>query len=219
MSAAGFRFAFSLKNGEGPVLDFSSNAAAFRSALSDAAQRQLPFAIAMAINDTVVDVKHNTEKRMDREMDRPTPFTKRGLFQRRASRFRLEGVVGFKPIQKGYLLKLETGGVRRPKGRAILVPVNQRLNKYGNMTRRAVAIARGKKNTFSGTPGRKTGNARNAGIYQRMKGGKLRLLVAYEGEVKYKKKTNFERNAKITAERRLPNHLRTRMLQAWNTRR
>ena len=202
------------------MFEVTSNAVAFRAALSDAAQRQLPFAVAMAINDTAADVKNNAQKRLLKDLDRPTPFTQRGLFVRRASKNRLEGVVGFRPIQRRYLMKLETGGVRRPKGRAILVPVNQRLNKYGNMTRRAVANLRAKPNVFSGAPGRKvSGNARNAGLYQRMKGGKLRLLVAYESSVKYEKKTYFERNAKITAERRLPNHLRTRMLQAWNTRR
>jgi len=209
------------------MFDITSNEAAFRSALSDAAQRQLPFAIAMAINDTVADVERNTIKRMDREMDRPTPFTKRGLYKRRASKNRLVGVVGYKPIQKGYLMKLETGGVRRPKGRAILVPVNQRLNKYGNMTRGAIARLHADKDVFSGSVKGVSGLWRRPKRGRQRKGGygakgntkSPTLLVAYKDSVKYRKKTNFERNAKLTAERRLPNHLRTRMLQAWNTRR
>jgi len=202
------------------VLNVTSNYAAFSAALSDTAQRQLPFAVAQAINDTAADVKANAEKRLIKDLDRPTPFTRRALFQRRASKNRLVGVVGFKPVQRRYLMRLETGGVRRPKGRAILVPVNQRLNKYGNMTRNAVSRLRSKKNVFSGTPGaRGSGVSAKAGIYQRMKSGRLKLLVAYEDTAKYEKKMHFERNAKITAEQRLPSHIRRRFLTAWNTRR
>jgi len=92
-----------------------------------------------------------------------------------------------------------TGGKRRAKRRAVGVPVNQRLDKYGNMPRGALKRALAKPDVFSGTVNGV------AGVWQRPKRGRrrtkqgpqkgrtgtvgarkgLKLLAAYKAAVDY----------------------------------
>ena len=168
-------------------------------------------------------MKLDEERRLPAQLDRPTPFTRRGLFVQRASKRRPIAVIAFKTIQARYLEKLATGGVRRPRGRALLVPVNQRRNQYGNMTRGTVARLLAKKDVFSGAPGGSTNGSgqgrRTGGIYQRLRNGRLRLLVAYADRATYEKQLTFRRDARRQAERVLPAHLARRLAQAWESRR
>ncbi len=184
-------------------LAITHNIRSFRKGFVDKTQRQLPFAISLAINDTAADVKQNTERRLDRVLDRPTPFTRRGLFLLRARKTRLRSTVGFKDIQAGYLEAQEEGGVRRPKrgGRAILIPVGARLNRYGNMAQRAVARMLARPDTFSGRIGAV------GGIWQRKRDGSVKLLVAYESQARYRPRLGFVAGADKTARARFQTHL------------
>jgi hypothetical protein len=191
---------------------------AFESQLTDFARRQLPFAAALALNDTAAQVKTATERGLERDFDRPTAFTRRSLYLRRASKARLEAEVGAKSIQAGYLKYQVAGGVRRPRGRAIVVPVNQRRNAYGNMPKGAVRRALSSGRAFSGRAGK------TAGVFQRpskaasRRGhGRLKLLVAYESKVRYRPRLRFYDTANKSARgafrpaflRRLQEALRT----------
>ncbi len=168
---------------------------------------QLPFAVALGINDTARAVKENEERALDRDLDRPTPFTRRGLAVARASKRRLSGAVGFKRIQSQYLGWQAKGGTRRAKRRAVVVPVGQRRNKYGNMPRGALKRVLAKPNVFSGKVGG------TAGIWQRPKPGGgagsargkkgLRLLALYRDSVDYRPRLGFERRAYVTARREI----------------
>jgi hypothetical protein len=111
---------------------FQSNIREVERGLSDFAKRQLPFAVSLALNDTAADVAKNAEKGLAKRLDRPTPFTRRAFAVLRSSRARLAAAVFAKDAQAAYLRFQEEGGERRPKGRAIVVPVNVRLNKFGN---------------------------------------------------------------------------------------
>ena len=134
----------------------------------------MPFAAALGINDALTLVRAKSPSVLERDLDRPTPFTKRGIFVQRASKGKLFGVVGFKDVQAGYLKLQVEGGERTPKGRALIVPVGQRLNKYGNIPRGAVARSVANSNVFAGKiKGR-------AGIYRRNRSGRVKLLVAFE---------------------------------------
>ena len=53
--------------------------------LSDLGRKQLPFAAAMTLNDVAADVKEDEARGIEETFDRPTPYTKRGLYLRRAS--------------------------------------------------------------------------------------------------------------------------------------
>lgn len=172
--------------------------------LSDFARNQLPFATALAVNEVLQDVVRNTQKRMRRVIDRPTPFTLRGFAIRRASKRRLVGQVFAKDIQGAYLRWLETGGTRAPKGRANLVPVGARLNKFGNLPRGAIGRTLARPKVFSGSP---KGRPGAGGIYQRMGRGRnahLRLLVHYAARSRYRPALKFIESATKTTAARLP---------------
>lgn len=164
--------------------------------LSDFALRQLPFATSLALNDTALAIERNTLKALDRTLDRPTPFTRRGLLVLRSSKSRLWADVLFKDVQAEYLRWQEGGGTRGPKGRAIPVPVTLRRNAFGNMGRRAVRTAAARPDVFSGRPG---GGRLKPGLYQRLPQGGLRLLVAFEARVDYKPRLGFGDGAERTA--------------------
>lgn len=115
------------------------NTKEFERSLSDLAKRQLPFALSVAINDTLREVLRNTIKRMRRNLDRPTPFTLRAFALRRANKRTLRGVVFAKDVQAGYLKYAEDGGTRTPRGRVLLQPKAARKAIAGPFQR----IARG----------------------------------------------------------------------------
>lgn len=174
------------------MIDVKADFRAAERVLSDLGRKQLPFAMAMAINETAMVVKEAEAEEIGAVFDRPTRFTQNGLFVARASKSRLTATVGVKRIQAGYLELQVTGGTRRPKGQALVVPVNARLNAYGNLPRRAVAGMKRKKGAFVAS--RSSGTRLPAGIYQRTgrKGrGGLKMLVAFEPRASYRARYRF----------------------------
>lgn len=188
------------------MLQMSVDTRAIERRLNSVAKSQLPFAVALGINDVAGQIKEAEETALARDLDRPAPFTKRGLAVQRATKRKLSAAVGFKRIQADYLALQATGGTRRAKRRAVVVPVNQRLNKYGNMPKGALKRALAKPDVFSGTVNGV------AGVWQRPKRSKrrtksggygsgrvgtvgarkgLRLLAAYEDAVKYSPRLKF----------------------------
>lgn len=200
----------------------------FERGLNRLERKQLPFAASLALNQTVLDIKGNTERRLTKDLDRPTPFTKRGIFTTRSTKRNLVAEVGFKNIQAKYLRWQQDGGTRYPKGRAIVVPVASvvgfKRNKYGNMTRNAVKRALNDPRNFSGTV------KGVAGIWRRPKRGKQRkgangakgnntltLLAAYRSSARYTSKMDFEGGAYKTAKVRLPHNLQVSFAKAMTT--
>jgi hypothetical protein len=184
--------------------------------LSDLGRKQLPFATAMALNDTAESVKRVEELEIDRAFDRPTPFTRRALYMRRASKGRLTAQVGVKSLQAKYLKLQATGGVRRPAGSALVVPVSARKNKYGNLARGAVKKSLKRADVFvAGKRRGKTGHLR-AGVYQRPKrsGQPLKLLVAFEPRAEYSPRWDFQSLAMRRASGVFPDRFKARLVQA-----
>lgn len=196
------------------MLEMSVDMRAIERRLNGLAATQLPFAVALGINDVAGQISEAEQSSLARDLDRPAPFTKRGLFVSRASKRRLVGVVGFKRVQASYLEAQATGGKRRAKGKAVVVPVGQRLNKYGNMPRGALKRALAKPDVFSGTV------KGVAGIWQRPQRGKrrtksggaqsgrtatvgkrkgLRLLAIYKDNVNYSPRLKFVPRAHVKA--------------------
>lgn len=156
--------------------------------------KQLPFAIARALTETARDsVKPAIEKRIETAFDNPTPFTKKGVGWVGATKARLVATVLIKPIQADYLKLQETGGTRKPKGRALVIPSQIRLNKYGNIPRRKLQQLLQKPNVFSGRVGGV------GGVWQRMKGGKLKLLARYADSADYEPRFDFAKTAEARA--------------------
>ena len=199
------------------MISISADIAAAERMLSDIARTQLPFATALALNDTAADVKAREERSLGEDLDGPTPFTKRGLFVRRASKRTLTASVGVKDLQAGYLKYQVKGGTRTPKGRAIPVPVSLRLNKYGNMPRGALGRLGAKKGTFATSPGKLATRHLAPGIYQRGRKGAVKMLVAFEPRAQYKPKWSFVSHAERTARAGFQGHFITRLRQALAT--
>jgi hypothetical protein len=187
------------------MFDVRHNIAEVERGLSDLARRELPFALSLAINETLGDVKKNTERKLPRQVDRPTPFTLRGLGLRRSTKRRLAGAVLFKDVQAAYLRWLARPGTRRPEGGAIVMPVAQKLNRYGNIPRRALARAVARPDTFATGRGDPARSHLPGGIYRRLRSGRLRMLAAFEPAATYdERRLRFQEDARKTAEARLP---------------
>lgn len=201
-------------------LDFSADFKQLDRALSDVMQRQLPFAMMLSLNDTAEEVKAAEERELDKTFDRPTPFTKRGVYVKRASKSTLTATVGMKPVQAGYLRLQASGGIRLPKRRALVIGAGLRRNKYGNLPKGAVKRAEAKGNTFVARK-RGAGAHLAPGLYQRGKGargrGKIKLLVAFEPRAQYKKRLEFQPVALNKARSVYEGHLVRRLKQAQAT--
>jgi hypothetical protein len=130
------------------------------------AQKQVRFSAAVALTRTAQKVRDAMPAVMDRELDRPTPFTKRGMFVTAARKDNLQAVVGFMDRQAGYLKYQIAGGTRTPTARGIKLPGNIELNSFGNIPRGL--IDKLKASAQDGTLGR--GIARKLGVGNRRKG-------------------------------------------------
>lgn len=189
----------------------SVDTTAIERGLNNVARSQLPFAVALGINDVAGQIRDAEQTSLSRDLDRPTPFTKRGMFVARASKRKLIGVVGFKRIQAGYLATQATGGTRRAKRRAIVVPVGARLNKYGNMPRGSIKRALGKPDVFSGTINGvagiwkrpKRGARRGGGVGTKGSRKGLKLLAVYKSSVTYSPRLKFVPRARTLATREI----------------
>lgn len=190
--------------------------------LSDLGRKQLPFATALALNDTAGDVKLAEEAEIERTFDRPTPFTKRALYLRRASKNRLVARVGVRRIQAEYLRLQVTGGTRRPAGQALIVPVGARLNKYGNLPKGALSRLKARKGVFVASRRKAKTAGKAPGIYQRTRArrgqpGGLKMLVAFEPRATYRARFRFGPLAMTEGRRVFEGHFVARLKQAIRT--
>lgn len=199
------------------MISFADNIAEFERGLSDLAQNQLPFAVALALNDTAQDVDRAWITHLRRRLDRPTPFTMRGVRRGRASKTRLTAFVAFKDVQARYLARLQKGGTRRPAGRALLVPVRQRLNKYGNMPRGSLVRSLAKKGVFAGKVNGKGGVYQRPTKRQAKAGIGPKLLVSFQPRAEYRKTLNLQRAAQGAARSGFPRHFAKRFKEALRT--
>lgn len=193
----------------------ASNAREVVRGLNDTARNQMPFAVALAINEVLGDIRKNWEKRLRRKIDRPTPFTLRAFAVRRATKRSLTGMVFAKRIQADYLHWLEEGGNRHPKKRAIIVPARARLNRYGNLPKGALKRHLADTKVFSGKP---KGGRRPAGIWRRTgENTHLELLVYYAGQARYSAGLKLIEGAAKTAHARLPDAIYRALRRAMAT--
>lgn len=202
------------------MLSIKADVDAAERMLSDIGRKQLPFATAMALNDTAADVKEREERGIEQEFDRPTPFTKRALYVRRATKSRLAAQVGVKPVQAEYLRLQVTGGVRRPKRRALVVPAGARLNRYGNLPKGALGRLGKRANVFATSQGKRRAAHLPPGIYQRTggrAGGRVKMLVAFEPRASYAARWQFHPVAMRRARAVFFDHFVGRMRQAMAT--
>jgi hypothetical protein len=151
-------------------------------ALDDAARKQLPFATAQAINATAEKVRLAQRDNMREVLDEPTPFTLNSVAVKRATKANQVALVYVKPVAAAYLLPYEIGGKNKLNSKALLKPINAKVNQYGNLPRNLVRRLASKPNTFIGKVQTKRGLI--DGVWQRSKKtrGKaagLKLMVEF----------------------------------------
>lgn len=66
-----------------PGFDIRSNVKEFERGLTRVQRDQLPFALFLAVNETAEAAVRHNQRQMGRHIDRPKPFTKRGLYARK----------------------------------------------------------------------------------------------------------------------------------------
>lgn len=174
-------------------------------------RKQIPFATAKALTDTAKEVQQKEVEQLEKDIDRPAPFTKRGFYIRRATKNNLVSVIGIKDIQAKYLGLQVEGGTQTPANKAIVRPANLKLNKYGNLTKGRIKKLLARPDTFSGTV------KGVPGIWQRNKKGGLKLLVRYKAKQQHTKRFKFYETAASEAKQRFPVHLKRNIALALKT--
>ena len=163
-------------------------------------KKQIPFATARAITQTLQIARKDVIRQLDKDINKPTPFTRRGFRVDGANKKTLTGRLFILPKQHEYLKWQIFGGVRLPRGVALAMrpakpgPGRIRLNRFGNVPPAQQArqqLARGAFSaTINGVAGiwkapkkTKTGKTR--------KGSKFQLLLAYETQAVYRPRYRF----------------------------
>lgn len=146
--------------------------------------KQVPFASALALTGLAKGVQLAEAEQVVETFDSPTPFTQKAFAIVPAKKSDLVAIVFPKDIQSEYLEPYVDGGPRSlGTKQAMLVPVDQRTNQYGNLPRNTIARLMAKPSVFKGKIVTKSGRA-ISGIWQRPGGkagkGHLKLLVAFD---------------------------------------
>jgi hypothetical protein len=122
-------------------------------------KQQIPFTAALGLTNTAKELAEVEKRMMVKQLDRPTPFTLRGVRYQRANKAdyatgRLHSRVYIMDKQAEYLRLQIEGGTRTPRGTVLTVPTkNLKLNKYGNIPGGQGRIQKllNRKNTFQRT--------------------------------------------------------------------
>jgi hypothetical protein len=166
-------------------INVKSNLDAVLNSFIASTRKQALFATAKALTDTAKAVRLDIMAEMPKQIDKPTPYTLRGVGYRPANKTTLTAVVFLRDVQAVYLSKLIKGGTERPKAKAFFVPEGVRTDRYGNIPRNEMRKLRGRKDVFSskvnGVPG----------LWQRTGSRGLRLLVRYDDERQTKASFDF----------------------------
>lgn len=178
----------------GPAIRVTSDIGRLRARLSDVARKQIPFATALALTRTAQAAQVAVTRSMPSVFDKPNPFTMRAVAIQPATKAKPEARVFVRPVQAEYLRLEETGGVRTPKRKALVMPAAARVNQHGNLPRGAMRTLKARKDVFVGQVNG------TGGVWQRparkgkgRQGAKLapKLLISFQPRAKYQPRFGF----------------------------
>ena len=214
-------------------ISIKSNIAAFERKISAFAREQVPFATAQALNALAENIQQAEIRNMDKVLDKPTPFTKGSIRIRKANKNKLVAVVYMMDKAAEYLEPYEFGGLNKLNSKALLKPVDQAVNAYGNLPRNLLERLKNRPDIFIGKV--KTKNGEIDGVWQRstpmkvlrngkqkaIKGanhaGKLRLLIKFSDAHAVKQKLNYHALAQNVASRLFDGLMRQALASAART--
>ena len=177
-------------------------------------KKQVPFAASVAINNTTRDVQKVEHAAAKRELDEPRTSTIKGIRYQASNKRNLTGAVFVVSHVDKFLRYQIHGGIRRPRASAEALPVNVRLNRYGNIIGRRQGKLRkleARQDTYRAVIGGVYG------LWQRTKKQGIRLLVAYEQRITYRPRFRFYEHAERTVNRRWRRHFETAIQYAIRT--
>jgi len=180
--------------------------------MSAIAKKQVPFAASQAINDVALDSQRALKIQAEKKLDRPTRATVNSFRVKRSTKLNLKAEVFILPWAYEYLKYQIHGGVRRASGKGTGVPFNARLNKFGNIPGRKKGLVKKKKQFIATIKG-------VSGVWERFgRGGKqLKLVVAFEKEVRYSKRFEFTKIVQGVVKNKFNSHFSKRLSSALKT--
>lgn len=147
-------------------LSIKSNVAQIQKQLSALAYKQVPFASATAATNLAKEVAAAEVRNMQKVLDKPTPFTLRAVGVKAARKDLPIATIFVKDVAATYLDPYQFGGSNKLNSKALLDPVNARVNQYGNLPRNAIKKYLSMPGVFVGSVKTKKGEVIN-GIWQR----------------------------------------------------
>tara|TARA_R100001460_G_scaffold40724_1_gene76023 strand:- start:48 stop:635 length:588 start_codon:yes stop_codon:yes gene_type:complete len=147
-------------------------------------KKQIPFATANAINQTLFQTRKVMMKQTQQKLDNPTPFTVKSYLVDKAKKTKLSGMLFIREAAEKYL-KFQIDGGTRTSGKKFSIPTsNAKLNKYGNIIGKRTGLVK-KKNQFLRTINGITG------VWERQKDNTLKLIIALKNSANYRPKLPF----------------------------
>lgn len=113
-------------------------------------KKQLPFATAKALTATAQKIQAAERKAMPSVFDRPKPFTVNAISITPANKQNLTATVYIKPIAEAYLEPYEFGGNNKLNSKALLKPITQTLDQFGNIPRTSLSRYKNRKDIYIG---------------------------------------------------------------------
>ena len=192
-------------------IDLRNNIKEVTKQLNRVQKKQIPFAAMLTINELAKDLskkggtgvigKATGKKFKKKSGTGAMKFTKRNFFYKQASKQSLTATVYWDDRNADYMKFMVFGGTRVPAKSALAIPTKhakKHLNSFGNFREGAInTLLNDKSKYFKGTP--KGARFDSEGIFERYgrktkKGGqKIRMLVAFEKDAKYKPVFPFEK--------------------------
>jgi hypothetical protein len=151
-------------------------------------KKHMPEIVSDSINEVGVKSVNAMRAQLLKKLDKPTKFTYTGVRLFKAKPNDQSALVFIPDIQAKYLEKQFEGGMRIPERDKIPVPVDRgKLNAFGNIKGKRTGLVKGTKEFMGNVKGidgvwRRTGGKKNPG---------LKLLIAFENSVFYKKRIEF----------------------------
>ena len=193
-------------------------------------ERQIPFALSLALNRTLFDLRQPSAQQIQRAFDRPTPLIAKATQVVKTTKTNLAGSIGFSRRRTMALWPQEVGGNRPqkkferdlglPAGWFAVPTKNMPLNQYGNpqaaMNGRILAAKQSKaRGIYFINPG--TRSRQSPGIYQLVSKTKIIKLYHYVNKVAYRPIFHWEQTLEAQARQILPQRAKEAVLYALET--
>ena len=173
--------------------------------LSRLAHTQINFATAQALTALAKEVQADEIRNIATTFKKPKPFTQKSVGVQGARKDTLKATVFVRPIAAKYLEPYESGGSHVLSGRALINPKNIKLDRYGQLPRKALARLKARKDVFIGRVKTRKGSVN--GVWQRIPAKRklpahLKLLIRFGDSLPVKKRLNYRSRAQAIVDRR-----------------